>query len=137
MPSFTGEVFERAAIRAHFRCEACGRRLPKSKPKDVADYEIHSATSLHLVGGPERYQVTDPPIGFDILRGRFLSGRLFRVSYLGFRDDAFCLCPTCHRDIHTEATTKTKVIIPGYRGRVAIPSILEEVTLDFIYRTKK
>ena len=127
---FQSVTFNIAAERANYQCEVCGKNMRKKRSGDVALYELHSASTLHLVDGPEKYLVTDPPTGFENLRGKRLWGGLFLVSEWNLSYDAFCLCPTCHRDIHWEALIKTKCLLPGYKGRSSSPAILELVTLS-------
>ncbi len=129
---FSKKTAERASIRAGFKCERCGKNLAKKRATDVSIGVRHSATGLHLVGGPITFLVTDPPPGFESLKGKRLNGKLFLVGQYGYPDDAFFLCPDCHNEIHVEALAETKRQNPGYKGGNASPAVLENVTMLMI-----
>ncbi len=133
---FSKVIYDRAAERAQYMCEMCGKNLMKKRKTDVAHGVVHSANGFHMIDGPQSYLITDPSPGFENLKGKRLHGKLFLVGQFGFTDDAFHLCPTCHRDIHSAALLETKINISGYKGRYSAPAILERVTLDMIAKGK-
>lgn len=114
------------------KCAICLEPAPED-----AYLEAHSITSLHLVldkdSGGNRYIVTDPPTGHEILRGRTISAK----AYLnGQKDhDAVCICAECHDEIHRIALAEAR-LDKNFRGKSPSPKILEEVTLFFIKRGK-
>jgi len=135
---FNVEVTIKAALRAGYRCEMCGEDLSGVLPDQVsALFHIHSVTTLHLVrlvSDPSLCLVTDPPLRLSKLKGRTLPVDMFSVFSEGRDDDGFCLCQTCHSEIHAQALSLTKSFIPHHKGRNASPAILEEVSLFCILR---
>jgi hypothetical protein len=112
-----------------FKCEVCGEPL--------AYFELHSATSLHLVltevDGEKKYLVTDPPQGHEQLRGKVLSVKIFSDGEKNH--DGFCLCPVCHDELHRIALSEAQ-FDPDFKGNSPPPQLLLEVTLYFIARKK-
>ena len=135
---FTLDVMILAAERVAYLCEVCGTDTSRLQPGQTsASFEIHSATSLHLVRSsryPDMCVVTSPPPDFKKMRGRLLPAAMFRVFDDPERDDdAFCLCLSCHDEIHKRAQVMTRVRVKG-SGKNAIPALLESVTLFFVRR---
>lgn len=134
MGGFSGDLFEQVGKRANYKCEVCDKDLRRDKPTDVARHVAHSATTFHLDGGPHSYVLTSPPASMKRFKGKRFPGSMFAISLWGFTDDAFCVCPDCHRDIHKEALEQTKIKFPDYKGRSAMWSILEWITLKKVFR---
>lgn len=135
---FPFPVLIHAALRARYRCEVCRRDVSEvEESQTTASFEIHSLTSLHLVVVRESRNlciVTDPPSRFEVLRGRLLPIRMFKIFQYRRLDDGFCLCHKCHRKIHQVALKETKRKVPDFTGRNAIPTVLEMVSLYYIQR---
>ncbi len=130
---YSSDLAERVGLRAGYKCEVCGTSLKRKKVSDVAIHIAHSASTFHITNGPIEYLVTEPPAGMERFKGKTLPGSMFLVSIWNFSDDAFCVCPNCHRDIHRMALRETKRQFPHHKGRNAHWAILERVTLDKVF----
>ncbi len=130
---FSPAIFIRAWERVGGVCEMCGEDMTKvSRETRSARFNIHSATSLHLVKDEvdsSSCVVTDPPEKFEFLKGKKLPIRGFRSFEMEREDDGFCLCHSCHQEIHTAALRITKLRIPDHKGKNPSPEILESVTI--------
>lgn len=132
--SYANEFAERVGFRADYKCEVlgCEANLKRKRKSDVARHVAHSATSFHIVGGPERFLVTDPPLDMRRFKGKYFPRNMFLVGIYNLPDDAFCVCPNCHRGIHVLALKETKRQFPDHKGKNAHWAILERITLDVI-----
>lgn len=126
------ESIRRKEIERAVGCAVCKDPFPPG-----AYIEMHSATSLHLVLDKKsidlRYIVTDPPLGHEILRGKSISAKVFKLGDTR-KHDGFCLCPVCHDELKRVALAEARHRNPNFKGNAPPPQVIEEVTLTMIKR---
>lgn len=128
-------VKNRALLRAKYRCEACGRHWYDLKA-EFGDTPLrgHSGSTLHIVENKQGlYVATSVPDSHWVLKGKPMAKDAFIVQRLNRGDDAFCLCPTCHAEVHRIAFNLSREKLSRMTdSKNAIPFVLEEVTIGFI-----